>query len=599
MGRILEIDLSEEKVEVYPIDYEVVENYIGGRGYAASILYQRIKPGINPLSPENLLIFSTGPLTGLLPSKYAVVTKSPLTNLYLDSFGGGHFGPEMKFAGYNALIIKGRAEKPSYIWIRDEHVEIRDGAHLWGKGCFETERLIKKSLGEDVKVASIGQAGERLVKFACITNDTYRQAGRGGTGAVMGSKNLKAIAIKGSGYIDICDRGAFQKLWSNALKIMKNSSQWILRTKYGSPYLVLPRNYKGELPTRNWSTGVFEGADRISGENLRKTLIVKDEACHSCPIGCGKVSVVREGPYKGTVVVGPEYETIIMLGSNCGIDDLKTIAYANKLCDDYGLDTISTGNAIAFAMEHYTRGNIPENLTEGLGLSFQNRSSMIEMIKMITERRGLGDILGEGVRRATQNLGGEDFAIHVKGLELSMADPRGTRGRGLQYMTSDIGGHHMRGAPYLRIGKPTTPPTSSAVEIVDVLKTSQDIRSALNCFIVCTVFTHMTGEEVLPDFLSAATGMKIGFDEFKRVGERVYNLVRIFNIREGLRRSDDSLPKRFMEEPMPEGYAAGCRAFHKPEDAEKALSAYYRVRGWDLEGKPTKEKLEELDLSDI
>jgi aldehyde:ferredoxin oxidoreductase len=598
-GKVLEINLTEKTVKVSPLDTIGIQKYLGGRGYAAALLYQRLKPNTNPLSPENLLIFATGPLTGLLPSKYAVITKSPLTNLYLDTFGGGHFGPEMKFAGYDLLLIVGRAEDPSYIWISDEHVEIKSGVCLWGKGCSRTERLLKKNLGEDIKVASIGQAGERLVKFACITNDVHRQAGRGGAGAVMGSKNLKAIAIKGSGYIELHDRQEFQQQWEATLKLMKTSNQWHLRKTYGSPYLILPRNYRGELPTRNWSTGVFESAKKLSGEHLKETLVVKDDACHACPIGCGKVSNVKKGPYKGTVIVGPEYETITFLGSNCGIDDLETITYANKLCDDWGLDTISTGNVIAFAMEHTLHGNMPPMFTDKLNLAFQNRASLIDLIRMIAERKDLGHILAEGVKRASQELGGTDYAIHVKGLELSMADPRGTRGRGLQYMTSDIGGHHMRGAPYLKMGEPIPLPTSSAIEIVEVLKTSQDIRSALNCLIVCTVFTHMSGEKVLPRFLSAVSNIKMTFDEFRMLGERIYNLVRAFNVREGLQRFDDSLPKRFMDESMPTGYAMGCRAFYEPDDAEKALSAYYRVRGWDAQGKPTKEKLKELSLSEL
>jgi len=598
VGKVLRINLTKRKTRVEKLDEEVARKFIGGKGLGAKILYDSLKPGIDPLSPENLLIFASGPLTATLAptsGRWAVVTKSPLTKIFLDSQVGGYFGAAMKFAGFDCIITEGKADIPVYVWVHDENAEIRDAEDLWGKGCFKTEKMIKERLGENVRVASIGPAGENLVRYACITVDMYRQAGRGGAGAVMGSKKLKAVAIQSAGRkIKYADLEGFREATKKAFKIIEKNSFIPLRRKYGTPVWVAPVNEFAILPTRNFKTGVFEHADNISGETMRNKLFVKDGTCYNCPIRCWKYTQVKSKKYKVKELAGPEYETIVLMGSNCGVNSLEPIAYANLLCDDLGLDTISTGNTIAFAMECFEKGLITGKDANGLKLRFGNADVEIEMVKRIAHRKGLGNILAEGVGHASKKISGnsEKFAMHVKGMEIPGYDPRGAFGMALAYATSDRGACHQRAWTVRAEMESKLVPLYSTEGRAGFVKETQDERAMCFSLVLCDFAPLDVGSFV--ELLNEATGFNLTAEEYLKTGERIWNLTRLFNVREGLTRKDDDLPARFIEEPLSDGVAKGQVVTEKMLD--KMLDDYYALREWDKRGIPTKEKLKELEL---
>jgi aldehyde:ferredoxin oxidoreductase len=612
MGKLLFADLTLRKCKVEPLNFSYARKYIGGKGLAGRYLFDMLKPGMDPLSPENPLIIMTGPLTGTLApaaAKYCVVTKSPLTGIWLDSHAGGYFGPELKYAGFDGLIILGRASSPVFIYIDDGKVEFRDASNLWGRTTSETDRIVKEELGDEtVKVMCIGPAGEKLAKIALISS-CGRHHGRGGCGAVMGSKNLKAIAVRGSGGVDVAYPDEFFKACEEFIRkdVFEDPNAEFGRTG-GTPEIVGWSQEAGCLPTRNWSDGRFEGASKIDVDDVLKWS-VRRRACYQCPIACSRWVKVPSGPYAGVEVEGPEYETLYSLGANCGIDRLDAIAKANLLCDELGLDTISVGVTVAWAMECYEKGIITLEDTGGIELKFGNHEALIAIIEKMGRREGIGDILADGVALASKRIGkgSEDFAMHVKGLELPGYEVRASPAMGLAYATADRGGCHLRAWPVgveamgatgsFWMGPPLKidrwSPENKALLVVRM----QHQYAAKFSLDVCD-FCGWNNER-LTKLLWAATG----FEEYKDVrafelaGERIVNLTRVISVLEGVSRKDDTLPKRVFHEPLKSGPGAG--RVLKREDFEIMLNDYYKLRGWDEQGRPTAKKLKELQMDDI
>ncbi len=598
MGKFLRVNLTDGTIKEEKISDEVLKMFIGGRGLGVKILYDELKPGVDPLSPENKIVILTGPLTGTAaPSsgRWCSVTKSPLTGTIHDSHSGGYFGPELKFAGFDGIIIEGVSEKPVYLWIHDGEAELRDASHLWGKDTHDTTDMICKELGDEkIKVACIGPAGENLVKIAGIINDKHRAAGRGGHGAVFGSKKLKAIAVRGTQRVPITSEEAFREAARRALDKIKESavtSQSL--PAYGTAVLVNIINEQGLFPTRNFQTGVFPTATRISGETMAETILVKKKPCWGCPIACGRVTKVPPwSPYSGEGE-GPEYETIWAFGAQCGVDNLEAIAKANYLCNELGLDTISMGHVIGTAMELYEKGYIKPEQTRGVDLKFGNVEAVVELTWRTAYRSGLGDDLAEGSKRLAEKYGAPELSMDVKGQELPAYDPRGAQGHGLGYATSNRGGCHLRAymiaAEILGIPEKLDPLTTEGK--AKWVITFQDLFATCDSLVLCKFVTFAFGAEEFADMLSAATGWNLTADDVMKIGERIYNLERAFNIREGFKgREEDTLPKRLLEEPMPEGPVKGYVV-----KLNEMLDEYYSLRGWK-DGVPTKDKLRELGL---
>jgi len=607
MGRILEVDLGTRSYRILPLDQETARKYVGGSGLAAHLLLGEASPSLDPLSPENTLAMMAGPLTGTIvptSNRFAAVAKSPLTGAFGESDCGGSWGGELKRAGFDGLIIRGRADSPVYLWISDDQIEIRDAFRLWGKDTWETDELIKAETDDRASVACIGPGGERLVRFAAIMNEGRegRAAGRAGLGAVMGSKRLKAIAVRGTGSVEVADGAALKasvKEWSPRLRQGAEGMH-----KYGTSGGTPTHDKMGNLPEKNWQMGSWpEGADKISGVTLaNRGILVDTYACRGCVIGCGRVVRIDEGPYAMERSAGPEYETVAMLGSNCLVDNLEAICKGNELCNRYGIDTISTGGVIAFAMEAFDRGLIPSELSDGLDLRWGSADGMLELIRQIGERRGLGRLLGEGVRRASAELGPatEPFALHVKGLEPPAHDPRGFFGNAVAFATSARGACHLSSFVHAFervLAMPEfgydAPVDRFASEPKPMLVfNGQNLMGMFDSLKACK-FLLFGGARTpqLVEWLNQVTGWDMDQGEFLRTGERIFNLKRLYNIRSGLDGRDDTLPLRFRTEPRPDGSAAG-----KLPPFEPMLAEYYRIRGWDSTGVPTREKMAELGL---
>ncbi len=592
-GKILRINLTTGKISKEPIEESLARNYLGGRGLASKILYDELPAGTDPLSPENKLIFAAGPLTGTSAptgGRYMVVTKGPLNGAIASSNSGGFFGKEFKTAGYDLIIFEGKAEKPVYVWIKDDEVEIRDASDLWGKNTHETTDILMERVGDNkAKVACIGPAGERLSLIACIINDKHRAAGRTGVGAVMGSKNLKAVVVRGTGKVELANADKFREAQKASMgKIRENPTTSQGLPAYGTAVLVNIINENGLLPTRNFQSGVFEGASKISGETLADTYLTKNTHCFACPIGCGRATKIngREGE-------GPEYEVAWSFGADCGVDDLKAIIEANYLCNELGLDGISAGATIAAAMELYERGYIPKEDLDGPELKFGSAEAIVEYTRKMGLREGFGDKLAEGSYRLASAYGHPELSMSVKKQELPAYDPRGAQGHGLEYATSNRGGCHVRGYmispeilgapekidPQVLEGKPTW------------VKTFQDLTAFIDASGLCLFTSFALGADEYGAMTAAATGWDIDGNEVLKIGERIWNLERLFNLREGFDKDDDTLPERLLKEPMPEGPNKGT--VHK---LGELLPEYYKIRGWDENGVPTEEKKKELGL---
>lgn len=598
MGKLLRVNLTDGTIKEEKISDEVLKMFIGGRGLGVKILYDELKPGVDPFSPENKIAILTGPLTGTAaPSsgRWCSVTKSPLTGTIHDSHSGGFFGPELKFAGFDGIIIEGASEKPVYLWVHDGEAELRDASCLWGMDTHDTTDTICKELGDpEIKVACIGPAGENLVRIACIINDKHRAAGRGGHGAVLGSKRLKAIAVRGTQKPPIAEEEAFREAVRKSLDKIKESAitNQALPT-YGTAVLVNIINEHGAYPTRNFQTGVFPTASRTSGETMTETILVKKKPCWGCPIACGRVTKVPPWSIYSGEGEGPEYETIWAFGAQCGVDNLEAIAKANYLCNELGVDTISMGHTIGTAMELYEKGYIKPDQTRGVDLKFGNASAIVELTWRTAYRSGLGNDLAEGAKRLAEKYGAPELSMDVKGQELPAYDPRGAQGLGLNYATSNRGGCHLRAyliAPEI-LGVPEKLDPLTTEGKAQWVITFQDMFAVCDSLVLCKFVTFAFGAEEFADMFSAATGWKVSADDLMKTGERIYNLERAFNIREGFKgREEDTLPKRLLEEPMPEGPAKGYVV-----KLNEMLDEFYRLRNWK-DGIPTKKKLRELGL---
>lgn len=592
---VLRVDLSKDKITEEKIGEKTIQKFLGGRGLGVKILYDETKAGMDAFDAENRVIFMTGYATGTpvpLSGRFHVVTKSPLTGGIGDSNCGGQFGPKLRFAGYEGIIFQGKADEPVYLYIEDGHAELKDASRMWGKGTWTTEDMIREEVGRDVNIVSIGPAGENKVMQAAIINDKHRAAGRTGVGAVMGSKNLKAIAVKGNRKPEIQDEAKLKEAVENIRKIVReNPVTGESLPKYGTAVLVNIINETGGFPTRNFRTGVFEKAADISGERIAETVLVKKKACWGCIVACGRVSRVKTPPYQ-VDGEGPEYETAWSLGAMCGINDLNAVTKAHNLCDDMGMDPISFGSTVACAMELYEKGKIPEEKLGGMTLEWGNPQTIVELAWRTAYRDGFGDEIAMGAKRLAAKYGMPELSMDVKGLELPAYDPRAYKGHGLGYATSNRGGCHLRAyliAPEV-LGIPEKLDPLTPQGKAEWVRIFQDLFCVVDSMVICKFTTFAIGAEEFVSVTNPIMGWDWTADDIMKVGERIYNLERLYINREGFDGKDDTLPKRLLEEPMPEGAAKG----HVVE-LQQMLEEYYRIRGW-VNGKPTEEKLKELDI---
>ncbi len=605
--KVLNVDLTKKIFSTELIPGSIVKKFLGGKGIGAFILYNelgRYRNRTDPFDERNPVIFATGPITGTMvpgSAKYAVVTKSPLTGTFLDTLSGGFWGAELKLAGYDVLVIRGKAEKLTYLFIDNEKVQFKDASRLHLLSCSETEDAIRDELADsEIRILSIGPAGENLVRFACVANDYHRYAGRGGAGAVLGSKKLKAIALRGSLGIRIADPEGFVAIADKCYETVKNSSGYIYMCTTGTMTGMEVYSFQGVFPTRNHFSGVFEGTANISDSVLRERYVQANKACYACNERCGQYSVVAAGKYR-TQGVGPEYESLAMLGPNCGIDNIEAIIKANVLAGELGLDTISAGSAVAFAMECYERGILNLKDTNKLQLEFGNADALLELMKAIGYREGIGDLLAEGTKIASERIGHDSdrFAIHVKGLDLPGYEARSLWALALGYATSDRGGCHMRASTaddeIAGVWGDRLSASTYASGKGQVVKHRQDEMAWKNSICICKFPGQKRNN--LEEVLSAITGWKIADIDLNTIGERVYNLTRCFNVREGFQRKDDTLPARYFEEPLADGPPKGMRVLRS--EFEKMLDDYYAARGWDANGVPTEETIERLGLADL
>ena len=613
MGKILRVNLTEAKISEEDIREDWAEKYMGGAGLATKYLYEEVGKGIDPLGPENLLIFMTGPLTGTASasaSRYSVVAKSPLTGIWGHANSGGSFGPALKRSGYDGIIFQGISPEPVYLKIEDGKAELCDAKQLWGKTVPEVEDLIQKASDQKMTMASIGAGGENLVRYAAIMNNKHRAAGRCGLGAVMGSKRLKAIACAGRAPISLANKDAFHERAKRQIDLLDESMLKVGFEAFGTNMVSDMVNARGGYPTRNWQEGVFEDIDEVSAQALTDKVFIKGVNCFACPVACGRGTEIKDGPWKGHKGEGPEYETTNTLGALSGVSDMNAITMANYLCNEYGLDTISAGSTIAFAMECYEKGILTKEQCGGLEIKFGDAELVVDLIKKIAMREGVGNLLAEGTRAMAEKLGkGSDhFAMNVKGLELPAYDPRAAKICGLGYVTANRGGDHITGyvegptfidAPFLLVddSKIEDPFVADPKEA----KVLVDLENALSMFDAlggCKFMGILLTAQDYVDLLNNATGWNLDVDEFRKSGERIYNLMRAYCVREGINREADTLPKRLMEDPLPEGPAKGMVI--EKETLEMMKDAYYEFRGWDkATGIPTPEKLQELELDDL
>jgi aldehyde:ferredoxin oxidoreductase len=592
-GKVLRIDLTTGSIKAESLDVEQAKKYIGGRGLGTAMIMKEIDPAVDALSPANKLMFVTGPLTGTATptgGRYMAVTKSPLTGTIASSNSGGFFGAELKFAGWDAIILEGKAASPQYLTLEDDKAELHDASDLWGKIVSETTDILEKRHGEKCRIMTIGPAGEKLSPMAAIMNDRWRAAGRSGVGAVMGSKNLKAITVRGSGKVAVADEAKLKEAFSRCMKkIKENGVTGSGLPTYGTAVLVNILNENGALPTNNFQTGIFGTADEISGETLAAKYLKKKDPCFRCPIACGRYCEA-DGIEGG----GPEYETIWAFGADCGVSDLGAIIKANYWCNEYGLDTISAGSTLAAAMELYQRGKIKkEEFGDGPELKFGNAESVVEWTKRMGSGTGLGAKLALGSYRLCEQYGAVELSMTVKKQELPAYDPRGIQGQGVQYATSNRGGCHVRGymiSPEI-LGLPEKLDRFSLEGKSAWTKVFQDFTAAIDSVGLCLFTSFAMNADDYADLYNAVCGTSITGADFVTAGERIWNIERLFNMRAGIGSDQDTLPSRLLNEPMPEGPSAGWT--HK---LDQLLPEYYRLRGWGTDGIPTKEKLDSLGI---
>ncbi len=596
IGNMIRVNLSDKTIKLEKLDNDDLKNYIGARGLGTRLYTKEVDPKIDPLSSENKMIFVTGPLTGTLAGsggRFNVVTKGPLNGTIAASNSGGNFGPELKFAGYDGIIFEGRAEKPVYLWINNDEIELRDAEDLWGKDAHDTTDLIKAATDDEAKVACIGPAGENLVKFACIMNEYNRAAGRSGVGAVMGSKNLKAVAVRGTRGIQIADKEGFMDaIVDTRAKLKAHPVTGAGLAAYGTNVLVNILNEHGGLPVKNFSeAAVYPNAEKISGEHQAEHNLIRNKGCFGCPIGCGRVSK-NKVKFKG-IGEGPEYEATWGFGSNLDIDDFEAVCKANFLCNELGMDPITLAGTIACAVEMVEKGFIPR---EKADLNWGDTEMLVEMTRKTAYREGFGDELAEGSYRLAEKYGHPEYSMSAKKQELPAYDPRGQQGIGLEYATSNRGGCHVRG--YM-----TSPEVLGIPEKVDpdaiegkpgLLKIFQDLTALVDSAGICLFTTFAIGLPEISEELRKATGLNLSDEEFLLAGERIWNLEKIFNLQAGLSKKDDTLPPRLLNEPMKDGPHKG-----NVVRLDEMLSEYYQLRGWDKNGIPTQAKLNQLGMTDV
>ncbi len=619
-GVILRIDLSVGAIHREPLPEPLVENFIGGRGFVAKMLFDEIIPGIGAFDPENLLIIATGPLTGhFLPAsgKTHFGTKSPATGGYADSNMGGHFGPQLKYAGYDVLVITGKAESPGYLFIYDDTVEIRPAAEIWGQGSITAEKNLKDCLGDDYQILTIGPAGENRVRYACISHDFGRQAGRTGVGAVMGSKNLKAIAVKGTGSLPVADLQKAYAKGKEAFQMVKAKPGFEGWTPEGTAGITNWTNEVGVFPTRNFQTSFAEHYKEINGRAVLERLKITDKGCFGCPTPCGKYGHTKTSS-GSAYVEGPEFETIALFGGNCVLKTIEEVAYANYLCDELGIDTISAGVVIGWAIECFQEGILSRD-DIGREIDFSELDSVVYLLNKIARREGIGDLLAEGVKIAAEKTGhGSDrFAIHVKGLEWSGYECRNAPSMMLAYMTADVGAHHNRAwvlghdlaGAWTNVhdlivsggGDEAQPKAVVGERSAGYVIASQHKRSLFDALGNCRLQMMELGfeEEHYAELYSLITGTAKSWEDLLKISERIWHLTRAFSVREinDFGRHLDFPPARLYEEPVASGPNEGH--FIAKEDINQLLTWYYSARGWSENGIPTRETLIKADLSEV
>ncbi len=594
-GKLLRVDLTAEKIKEEVLDEELARKYIGARGLASKLFYDEVSPDIDPLSPENKLFIATGPLTGTLANgsgRIDVVTKGPLNGTIAASNSGGYWGAELKYAGFDMVVFEGRSDNPVYLWIDNGDYQLKDASHLWGKSTYETDSTLRDETHREARVLCIGPAGENQVLFASVMNDRDRAAGRSGVGAVMGSKNLKAVVVRGKQGVRVADQ---EKFMETALEVKKKIAENDLTgaglAALGTASLVNVINEHGNLPTRNFRTGVFEDADEISGETLAEKLLVKNKACFSCSIACGRVTAVTEGKYQG-FGEGPEYETIWAFGADCGVDDLEAITRVNYLCNELGIDTITMGTTIACAMDMQEDGILTEDET-GLKLEFGNSDVLIKAAMLTSSKEGFGARLARGSYRLAESYGHPEYSMSSKKQEYPAYDPRGSQGMGLEYATSNRGGCHVRG--YMTsaevIGIPEKLDPNTTEDKAFWTKAFQDLTAAFDSSGLCLFNTFAIGSDELFRLMKYATGFDYTEEEILKAGERIWNLERLFNYKAGITKEEDTINPRLLNNPLPDGPSAG-----EVVNLEEMLEEYYQLRGWNEEGIPGEEKRTELEL---
>lgn len=606
-GRLLRVNLTDGTHKVEDIREDWRHEYVGGRGLAARYLYEELDAKVDPLAPENKLIFATGPLTGTpVPcgARYMVVTKGALTGAITTSNSGGHWGPELKFAGYDLLILEGRSPKPVNLFVYDDHVELLDASGYWGQGVSYTEDGLRRELGiPNLRVACIGPAGENLVKFACIMNDKHRAAGRSGVGTVMGSKNLKAIAVRGTGTVNISDPEKFMtSMWAMRALMQDNPGRASF-SNLGTAATIDMTQAFGGLPTRNFQQGQFEEYENLNGNTIKDTRLVANKACFACTIACGRVTRLGEHSDKYMVNMhprnwkvsgeGPEYETAWALGADTGVGDLDAVLKANWLCNDLGMDPISMGSTLASAMELYATGVVGDDQVE-MPLEFGSAEALIRMTEATAYREGFGDELAEGAKRMGEKFKRPEVFMGSKGQEFPAYDPRGFQGMGVAYATCNRGGCHLRAwTPGPETSGQMDPHTPEGKG--EWVAHEQDRTTAHDNTGLCLFVGGAGGPlETFVPCTAAATGVDYTLDEFVKVGERTWNLEKLFNLKAGLTKADDSLPKRLLKEGHQAGPSKGVTV-----NLDAMLPVYYQERGWDEEGVPSQEKLRELGLASL
>jgi aldehyde:ferredoxin oxidoreductase len=604
-GRLLRINLTDGTSKEEEIDHFSLRSFIGGRGLGAYLLYREVSPNIDSLGPDNKLIFTSGPLVGTnapCSGRFCVNTLSPQTGIYLFSICSGRFGEFMRRAGYDAYIVEGSSERPVYLLVDQNGATIKDADRWWGMNTTGTEEGIKKELSGSGKcsVACIGPAGENLLKTACIISER-RAAGRGGPGAVMGSKKLKAVVAGGSGAISLHDEQQFKAVAKNARKLIRDNPFLMdSLSPFGTATsLNLTSNY-GIFPVRNWQKGTIEGIDALRPQTMREKFLRRDTACPACPVACSKITAVDSGPFAGAETEGPEYETLYSFGSACDNTSLESIIRADQLCDELGMDTIACGVTIAFAMECFEKGIIGLEDTGNVELRFGNAEAIPEILQKMVKREGIGELLADGVKVASDRLGQgtERFAMHAKGMELGGYDPRGVKGQALVLACGPRGGCHHAGGYVIHAELVSGNFDRMAIKgKAPLVRMARDLRAVMDSAIYCAFLATAYRLDVAAEMIRAATGWDTDEKELATAGERISNIERMFNVHEGIRREDDTLPLRVLEEPLPDGPSKGSILGN---DFDLMVDEFYDVCGWDKQtGIPTKERLKHLGLDKI